>query len=62
MVSPAGESGDPAMQFTLWLPTSRLPESRSVTDTLMHAGMHTDASQPRVSSRQMDLNGTRHPR
>lgn len=31
--SPAGESGDPEMQFTLWLTTNRLPENRSVTDT-----------------------------
>lgn len=44
--SPAGESGDPEMQFTLWLTTNRLPESRSVTDTRTHTciHVHTDAS------------------
>lgn len=40
MVSPAGESGDPEMQFTLWLTTNRLPQSRSITDTRTQA-LHT---------------------
>lgn len=40
MVSPAGESGDPEMQFTLWLTTNRLPESRSATNTRTHTCIH----------------------
>lgn len=59
MVSPAGESGDPEMQFTLWLTTNRL--LANTRDAYVHPRMQTRMYvQPRVCQ-QMHLARTHHP-